>query len=153
MKKKQLNLDMTLGSSYVNKAGTVINSNYSNKDLLTLSGWSKDKIKHRFVSSIAFTKHRDARTYAQVVADKSDSGHKVVHNNAGVQYRKPVVGFCALTHKVVHTNLSTSKAKENTVGKQKVFEFQIGLVKTQKAEVSDSKDLHSDPIDRYPDGL
>ena len=113
--KRRLNLDMTLVSSHVHKARTVINSNYSNKDMLSLSGWSKNEIRHRFESSIAFTKHRDVRTYAQVVADKSDSGYNVVHNNAGVQYRKPVVDFCALTHKVVDTNLSSSKVKDNTV--------------------------------------
>ena len=51
-KKKQLDLGMALGSSHVHKARTVVNSSFSNKELLSLSGWPKSKIRQRFESSL-----------------------------------------------------------------------------------------------------
>ena len=75
---------MTLGSSHVHKARTVVNSSFSNKELLSLSGWSKSKIGQRFESSLACIRHRDHRKYA----------HKGVQHN-GIQHRASKVDPCA----------------------------------------------------------
>ena len=45
---------MTLGLSHFHKERTVINSNYSNEELLSLTG-----IRQRLESSLAFTRHMD----------------------------------------------------------------------------------------------
>ena len=67
---------MTLGSSHVHKARTVLNSRYSHKGLLILSGCSKADIKRKFESAMTIFKVRDHRTYAQVLLSKHDNGHK-----------------------------------------------------------------------------
>ena len=67
---------MTLGSNHGHKARTVLNSRYSHKDLLTLSGWSKADIKQQFESAMTIFKVRDYRTYAQALLSKHDNGHK-----------------------------------------------------------------------------
>ena len=61
--KKRLVLDMALGSTHVHKERTVINANYSSKELLSLSGFSMSEIRQRFESSLALIRHRDHRTY------------------------------------------------------------------------------------------
>ena len=50
---------MTPGSSHVHKVRTVVNSQYSHKDLVALSGWSKAYTKQKFESAMAIFKVRD----------------------------------------------------------------------------------------------
>ena len=73
---KRVTLDMTLGSSHVHKVRTVLNSQYSHKDLVALSGWSKAYTKQKFESAMATFKVRDHRSYAQVLLSKHHNGHK-----------------------------------------------------------------------------
>ena len=70
-----------LSSRHVQESRIVINSNYSDKDLLSLHAWSKEETKQRFKSAMACTKYRDHRTYAQVLFSNGDRGHKVAFNN------------------------------------------------------------------------
>ena len=67
---------MTPGSSHVRKVRTVVNSQYSHKDLVALSGWSKAYTKQKFESAMAIFKVRDHKTYAQVLLSKHHNGHK-----------------------------------------------------------------------------
>ena len=99
---------MTLGSRHVHKARTVTNSNFSNKDLLFLSRWSRPKIKQRFESSLACMRHGDYRTYAEVLSYKGDMGHKVAFTNAA-HSNTPVTDLIA-PKQVVNTVVSTSIA-------------------------------------------
>ena len=120
--------------------------NYSFEDLLSLSGWSKHKIKPRFESSLAFTSRRGHRTYAQVLADKSDRGHKVAHGNNCVYHKAPVIDLVAPIPKVVNTDFSTNEVKGSTDSKHKVLQFQVDRIETQTIGVSARNNLCSDPI-------
>ena len=86
---------MTLGSSHVHKARTVINSNYLYEDLNSLSGWSNHTIKHRIESCLAFARRRDHRSYSRVLANRSDSGYKVAHGYHCVYQKNPVLDLVA----------------------------------------------------------
>ena len=73
---KRINLDMPLGSRRVQESRMVVNSQYSNRDLLLLQGWSKQKIKQRFESAMACTKYTDYRTYAQALCSNNIEIHE-----------------------------------------------------------------------------
>ena len=89
-----MNLDMPLGSRHVQESRIVVNSQYSDKDLLLMHGWSKKKIKQKFESAMAYTKHRDYRSYAQVLCSTHSKGHKRVckhtpHTNTDTELFAP----------------------------------------------------------------
>ena len=100
---------MTLGSSHVQKARTVLNSRYCHKDFLTSSRWSKADIKQKFESAMAIFKVRDHRTYAQ-----DDNGHKSDTGRV-TAHQTPPGDQTALKQLVVNTDSNTSKVKESIV--------------------------------------
>ena len=95
IQKKRVILDMALGSSRVRKGRTVINSSLVHKDIVVLSGWSKPQLKQRFESALACLRHRDDRTYAQVLSTKIDNAHKRVVNSVHGHYKSPVFASSA----------------------------------------------------------
>ena len=124
---------MTLGLSHVHKARTVINSQYSNKDLL------------RFESSLAGTRHRDHRTYAEVLLKNCHSGRKKVCTNYG-QNNTPVSDLTAPGQVLVDTVFNTSMVKNSIDSKHKASQSQGRHTKNHKTGVSVGNALNSDPI-------
>ena len=122
---------MTLGSSHVQKARTILNSRFCHKDFLTSSGWSKADIKQKFESAMAIFKVRDHRTYAQALLSKhnghkSDTGHVTAHQT-------PQGDQTALKQLGVNTDSNTSKVKESIlhINKQKYQNFGHNYVAKQ----------------------
>ena len=70
-----MNLNMPLGLRCVQESRIVVNSQYSDSDLLLLHGWSKQKIKQKFESAMAYTKYRDYRTVT--VTGKHGSNYRL----------------------------------------------------------------------------
>ena len=126
---------MTLGSSHVHKVRTILNSRYSHKDLMALSGWSKAYIKQKFESAMAIFKVRDHRTYAQALLSKhnghtSDTGRTTAHLTTlhGDQN--------ALKQLVVNTDSNTSKVKATSISINKQSCHKVGqhyMVNNDKA--------------------
>ena len=122
-----------MGSRHVYKARTVINSKFSNKDLLSFSGWSQSKIKQRFESSIACMSHRHHRTYDEVLSNKGDMGY------TGAEHiNTPVTDFTA-PKQVVNTN--------SIDGKHRYFHAKGRHINRQDTGILHAKMLLSDLID------
>ena len=141
---------MPLGSRCVQPSRLVINSRYSDKDFLSLEGWSKQKIKHRFKLAMACTNYRDHRTYAQVLFSHGDKGHKKVFkkidhsNNIVIDLSAPkqVVSTCPSTgvnntmeintregyvkgRHVVHTNKLSSNPSLDPIVDNQLGTYQV----------------------------
>ena len=121
---------MAPGSSHVHKARTVVNSRYSHKNLLTLSGWSKAHTKQKFESAIF--KVRDHRTYAQVLLSKHHNGHKggtgCITEHHTTQQGDPN----APKQLVVNTDYNTSKVKGSSVNINKQSYHKVGQTDIEK---------------------
>ena len=133
--KKRVTLDMTLGSSHVQKARTVLNSRYCHKDFLTSSRWSKADIKQKFESALAIFKVRDHRTYVQALLSKHDNGHKSDTGHVAA-HQTPQGDQTALKQLVVNTDSNTSKVKGSIVHINKQKYQNVGhnyMVKQDKA--------------------
>ena len=138
-----MNLDMPLGSRCVQESRIVVNSQYSDRDLLLLHGWSKQKIKQKFESAMAYTKYRDYRTYAQALCTTHIKGHKRVckhtpHTNADTELYAP---------KQLISNVSSRgiKNRENITK---------GHVIGRKCQKTDTLSVHSCPdliVDNHTD--
>ena len=121
---------MTFGSSHVYKGRNVINSTYSSKELL--SGLSISQIRQRFDSSLAFTRHKDHRTHAQVLSDKCDSTQTVGHNIGLGPYKATVVDFIAPKQVKGYTKFNTNKARASTVSNIKTPSCKlVGFITTR----------------------
>ena len=106
---------MTLGSSHVHKARTIINSKYAHKDLLALSGWSKGQVKKKFESAIAISKLRDHRTYAKALLSKKGNAHKGGMGRITDHHTTQQADPNALKQLVVNTDFNTPKVKGSIV--------------------------------------
>ena len=133
---------MTLGSRHVHKARTVINSKFTNKDWLSLSGWSRPKIEQRFESSIACMSHRDHRTYAEVPSNKGDMGYKGAFCNAG-HMNTPVTDLAA--PKQVVNNVSSTSMNNSIDSKYREVHAKGSLINSQNTGIFDANELN--PID------
>ena len=121
---------MPLGSRRVQHSRVVKNSMYSDKELLSLQGWSKQKIKHRFKLAMACTNYRDHRTYAQVLLRDGDKAQKVL-NNIGhssntvtdLSAPKQVVSTCSSTNanNTVEINAEGYAKSRHVVHANKLF--------------------------------
>ena len=81
---------MPLGSRRVQNTKCFVNTKYSQAEVCTLQGWSKQKIKHKFQMAIAPTKYRDHSSYAQVLSIKGDK-HQVVAKPSTVQKPSTII--------------------------------------------------------------
>ena len=120
----------------VQKARTVLNSRYSDKDFLTLSRWSKADIKQKFESAMTIFKVRDHRTYAQALLSKHDNGHKSDTGRITAHHTTPQGDQNALKQLVVNTDSNTFKVKESIVNINKQNYHNVGhnyMAKQDKA--------------------
>ena len=106
---------MTPGSSHVHKARTILNSQYSHKDVWSLSGWSKSQIKQRFESAMAVLKLRDHRTYAQALLSKQQTTHKRATGRITEHHTTHKGDPNALNQLMVNTDFNTSEVKESSI--------------------------------------
>ena len=119
---------MTPGSSHVHKARTVANSEYSHKNLLALSGWSKAHIKQKFESAIATFKVRDHKTYTQVLLSKHDNAHKGGTGRISEDHTTPQGDLSAPKQLVFNTDSSTPKIKASTVNINEQINHKVGQI-------------------------
>ena len=140
---------MTPGSSHVHKAKTIVNSQYSHKDLLSLSGWSKGQMKQKFKSVMAILKARDHRTNAQALVSKHYNGHKGAMGRITEHHTTQQGDPSALKQLMVNTDLNTSKVKRSIANINKQSHQKIGLENDNKAVSSDTglNPVHTQPQD------
>ena len=103
------------GSSHVHKTRTILNSQYSHKDVWSLSSWSKSQIKQRFESAMAVLKLRDHRTYAQALLSKQQTTHKRATGRITEHHTTHKGDPNALNQLMVNTDFNTSEVKESSV--------------------------------------
>ena len=105
-------------------------------------------MKQRFESSLACMRHRDHRTYAEVLSQKGGTGHKVAFTNAG-HNSTPVINLTA-PRQVVNTVFSTSM--NNSIdSKHRPFHTKSRHINSRNMDVSVRNPLLSDPIDNGPE--
>ena len=127
---------MTLRSSHVHKVRTILNSQYSHKDLMALSGWSKAYIKQKFESAMTIFKVRDHRTYAQALLSKQDNGHISDTGHTTAHHTTLHGDQNALKQLVVNTDSNTFKVKGSSVSINKQSYHKVGqnyIVNNDKA--------------------
>ena len=104
-----------------------------------------------FDSSLSFIRRRDHKTYALVLSDKSDSGHKLVHKCGRGQYKASVVDISAPKNVVVSTEFTINKVKDSPVSKHKVFQSDLGQINIHIAGSLVIGKSTSDPVEIYED--
>ena len=147
---KRVVLDMTPGSSHVHKARTVMNSKYSHKNLLALSGWSKAHTKQKSESAMTIFNIRDHRTYAQVLLSKHDNPHKGITGHISEQHTTPQGDLSASKQPVVNTVLSTSKVKGSTVNINKQNHPKASRINIKDDARAVDSELFSKPVQKQP---
>ena len=146
--KKRVTLDMTPGLSHVHKVRTVVNSLYSHKDFVVLSGWSKAYTKQKFESAMAIFKVRDHRSYAQVLLSNHHNGHNSGTGRTTAHHTALQGDQNAIKQLVVNTDSNTSKVKGSIVSTNKQKYHNVGKSNIEKHAWAVSSKADSNPANK-----